>query len=332
MQESHGSLEALEQLRNIRVFTVDAIESTFTLDNITRVDQEDLTMEQDSAGLLVVMSKSCFASTPDIALCNRLALSLNVDVHTLFTFASQSPETIEQLMKIQGIPEITVLDQRHRGSFEAAAHNTDDAVSQSHSVLLPAAPGVHAHSDSDRMQLADGLQSILNLESTCSMQNVPVMAMGFDVHTLGGADAASGFTAAETTSSYVERASARTSVKATDTQLFMSEPRPADSESVAGQDVMTITGKPEDTDHKFHVTGYQLVTGILGESFVGPRHNLVYMHISFPPNRYMRHSSRSFLALGPKTGPANGVDITLECRPTKARLLLILCTQIAKGY
>lgn len=98
----------MKKLKSIRVFTVDSIESTFTLDNFTHTDQEDLILEESPQDISVFIGQNYFAksATYDVPICAKLADMLDLDLNLLFTLVSSTPELIELLLKVQNIPEI----------------------------------------------------------------------------------------------------------------------------------------------------------------------------------------------------------------------------------
>jgi len=121
-------------------------------------DQEDLIVEEHLGQMSVLMSRDCFSSAQfDIMICVKLADILDLDVNTLFTFISHSPETIELLMKAYSIPEIDVGRDQDPDSLRVQDHS---ARLGQFPIRSPAV-AVDAQPDSEEIQLKDGLDLIL---------------------------------------------------------------------------------------------------------------------------------------------------------------------------
>lgn len=292
------------------MYTVDSIESTFTLDGVVLADQEILEIEQTPKGLCILLSKASPSVTPDLAICGRLSEIMGIDVHTLFNYASQPPETIEQLMRIQKIPQIPT--SKH--PQPPPEYSQDNDQNMTSSILGAATP------DIDATQLAAGLASILNQESTHSISGVPVMAASIGNQPAPSADI-SRLVATIDTSAYVASASAKTSISAANNHPSVPIATPSretvgditpDVSSVQPTVVIKQKSKADsESGLKFQITGEQVLTGVMGESFVRHRQYTSHALLNFFSHRSTRPSSKSFLNLGQRTGRANGVLIIL---------------------
>ena len=276
-QPTQEALQTLHQLGGVRIQTVDSIESTFTLDGVKVVDQDMLAIEQtpEHEGLCILISRASFSLAPDLCICGKLADILGMDVHTLFNFASQPPETIEQLMKIQNIPEIALPPQNQYNDPPGGPENpqSDDKDSN------PAALG--ATNDQivlDGSQLANGLQLILHNDASCSIRDVLVLGPMVDdqpkaTHSIDS----TGLGATMDASEYIAKASESTAISARNNH----PPIP--------------------------ITGDHILNGVLGESFVSTFDSGSYTLTDRKNERSILLFLKSCLDLVRKTGQANGV-------------------------
>lgn len=290
---------------------MDSIESTFTLDGCVVADQEMLTIEQLPEGLSILISKANFSVNPDLAICGRLADIIGIDVHTLFNFASQPPETIEQLMRIQNIPEMAL------STHDGRDHPAPDSKSGYPGLSPAVINGVEAHTDLDGSQLANGLKLILNNDSTSAIRCAPVMAASIGNQPAASAD----FTRLAATidaSSYVEMASQRTSISEANNHPTVPITAPGIADvgettpdvSIAQPTTVAIQKLiADERSPKFQITGEQVLTGVLGESFVRNVFDGSHTLANSWSHRCTLNFSKGSLNLDQKIGRVNGCAV-----------------------
>ncbi|KAF7971375.1 hypothetical protein HWV62_21338 [Athelia sp. TMB] len=267
------ALQTLHQLRDVRIQTVDSIESTFTLDGVNVVDRDMLAIEQtpEHEGLCILISRASFSLAPDLCICGKLAEILGMDVHTLFNFASQPPETIEQLMKIQNIPEIALPPHNQYNDLLGGLENPESSDKDSNAAALSA---TNDQIEFDGSQLANGLHLILHNEAFCSIRDVLVLGpMVDDQSKATNSIDSTGLGATMDASEYIAKASESTAISARNNH----PPIPLTGASGdAAVDTVPMQLKPLATEKliasiaspKYQITGDHILNGVLGESFI----------------------------------------------------------------
>jgi hypothetical protein len=98
-------VELVGKLRAVGVFTVESIESTYTLDDHTHMGREEVAVEQEGNGLSILLSANSLSQC-DVFICKELAPLLEVDMSTLLIILTFPPEMVELTLKTQGILDV----------------------------------------------------------------------------------------------------------------------------------------------------------------------------------------------------------------------------------
>ncbi|KDQ07017.1 hypothetical protein BOTBODRAFT_149409 [Botryobasidium botryosum FD-172 SS1] len=103
-------LKHLAKLTSLAILTVDSIDTTYRLEDITVAVAENLIIEHGPTDLNIVLSKKCPAAQRDLAICAELAILLEVKINDLLLIVSQPLEVIEVCLAGLGITEVRMPD------------------------------------------------------------------------------------------------------------------------------------------------------------------------------------------------------------------------------
>jgi len=147
------SLTIVDNLRDISIYTVDRIDTTFTLETYSHTREEELVFDDDLTKLSILRTKSCSSLASDIMICDKLADLLHIEMDHLLTIISQEKDMIEVIMKMKGIPEVS--DRPSRSDYRVDTHIDNSSE-----------PMLHSCGDVGELNNVTGAQNIKALVST----------------------------------------------------------------------------------------------------------------------------------------------------------------------
>jgi hypothetical protein len=100
--------DLLAGLKNVVVYDVDSIELTYTLDDSTHSIAEDAILQTDATGLVIQQIKT--SGNCELVICKKLAKLLLMDVYIVWICVSQTADMVQTIFKMQGIPELEVVN------------------------------------------------------------------------------------------------------------------------------------------------------------------------------------------------------------------------------
>ena len=113
---------------------MDRIESFLKLGNLKHEYDEKLIIKANDQGLSVFITREASTDTRDILICDKLADLLNVDMPSLVSFVSLPVYMVEEMLKIQNIPELPDGHRTHLPDASTAIHTVTR-------VILDVSPG-----------------------------------------------------------------------------------------------------------------------------------------------------------------------------------------------
>lgn len=99
------ALEILKIFESIDIFTVDSIESTYTLKAHSHIRMEEVAVELDGSNISIMISADSILES-DLSICKELAGLLDVPMPTLFVIISMPHKMVEGMMQAEGISDI----------------------------------------------------------------------------------------------------------------------------------------------------------------------------------------------------------------------------------
>jgi hypothetical protein len=252
--------QLLAKFRAIEAFTVDSIETTYTLEDCSYPITDVVALEEHADKISVLITSGCLE--PDVFICQKLAVLLDVDISMLLMVISLPPHTVEMTMKVKGMGS----GIGHGISRDPSWINAQ-ANAQSYPTLpvydtTTAIPAAHRlHVDMDDRLLNDCLGLIRNIASPQFISSERVITSALPVRSFPGLGLGA-FSSSESrdiawtseteaiSTIYVERALVRNSVA-----------RGAARAASVGAGGGYSGGTSQ-------ATSSQLINGILGESFV----------------------------------------------------------------
>jgi hypothetical protein len=100
--------DLLAGLKHVAVYDVGSIELTYTLDDSTHTIAEDAILQLDATGLLIQQVKT--SGNCELVICTKLAKLLHMDISHVWICISQAADMVQKIFKMQGIPELEVVN------------------------------------------------------------------------------------------------------------------------------------------------------------------------------------------------------------------------------
>ncbi|KZP08811.1 hypothetical protein FIBSPDRAFT_900968 [Athelia psychrophila] len=139
---SPPQLAVLDQLRSMTVHSVHGIQSDFSLESFHHHKEEEVIFNINSSHISVSRVRSSSPGKSDVLICHRLADLLGVQMDNLLTLISHNPDAIDMIMKMKGIPLVSMsipLVKRSAGlsilSRRGSPLRNQDQVQESDSIL-----------------------------------------------------------------------------------------------------------------------------------------------------------------------------------------------------
>jgi hypothetical protein len=123
----------LAGLKNVAVYDVGSIELTYTLDDSTHTIAEDAILQTDATGLLIQQIKT--PGNCELVICTKLAKLLLMDVYFVWICVSQTADMVQTMFKMQGIPELEVVNDSTDHSWLQGVNGRDHF--ESHVLTAP---------------------------------------------------------------------------------------------------------------------------------------------------------------------------------------------------
>jgi hypothetical protein len=153
-------LDFLGKMRDMRIFSVDSIESTLNLADKSIAAYEDLMIEVTPDGLNVLISKTCAPPRRNLVICKEVGHLLEVDTIKLLSLVAQPEKTLKELFELEGIPNVARDTHDTPNWTRSAVRNLSNAEPRrQHSAESPSnAGGVQGHVG-DAQSLGGDVQS-----------------------------------------------------------------------------------------------------------------------------------------------------------------------------
>lgn len=265
-RRSVDAQQLLAKFGAIEAFTVDSIETTYTLEDYSYSITDVVALEEQADKISVLVTSGC--PEPDVFICQKLAVLLDVDISVLLMIISLPPHTVEIMMKVNGMSS----DMGHGISRDLSwtAEGNAQANAQSYSTLAvyddaTAVSAAHnLHVDMDDRLLNDCIGLIQNLASPQFISSERVVISTFN----GGLVRSSpGLRLGAFSGSELRDIAWTSEIKAIST-IYVERALVRNSVAQGAARVAAVGAGGGYSVGTSKTTSSQLINGILGESFV----------------------------------------------------------------